>query len=106
MLDAISDGELVSRFARMFESQWEFWCTPCDEARLLVAAMYNFVVTVARDSACKERLGLDISDEVLAEFKAALKWLAAERWGMDLSKHISPHASTGGDLPLISVPEI
>lgn len=103
MLASISAGEDALRFGRLFESQWEFWCTPCDEAKYLVAAVYNFVAVIANDDMCAQKLGLYIPPGVLKEFKYVMQRMAKDNWGMDLTKHISPHASTGGTPP-ISIP--
>lgn len=103
MLTSISGGEDALRFGRMFESLWEFWCTPCDEAKYLVAAVYNFVAVIANDDMCAKKFGLVIPAGVLKEFKQAMQEMARQTWGLDLTKHISPHASTGG-MPPISTP--
>lgn len=103
MLTAISSGEDALRFARMFESLWEFWCTPCDEAKYLAKLAYQFVANIANDDMCAAKFGLVIPPDVLREFKAAMQAMASSRWGLDLTKNISPHASTGG-MPPISTP--
>jgi len=103
MLDAISSGEDALRFARMFEGLWDFWCTPCDEAKYLVKLAYQFVANIANDDMCAHKFGLVIPPDVLREFKQAMQAMANNRRGLDLTKNISPHASTGG-MPPISTP--
>ena len=103
MLEAIEKGETIQMFARFFESLWEFWCTPCDKPQYLVKLAYNFIITINHDDTLRTRFALDIPPEVMAEFKAAMQQMAAAKWSIDLTKNISPHASTGG-VPPISLP--
>lgn len=103
MLEAIEKGETVQMFARFFESLWEFWCTPCDKPQYLAKLAYNFIITTNHDDTLRTRFALDIPPEVLTDFKQAMIRMAQREWNFDLTKNISPHASTGGTPP-ISLP--
>lgn len=104
MLNAIGSSEDVARFGRMFESLWEFWCTPCNETKYLVKMAYQFICNIANDDMCRDDFALIIPPAVLSEFKRTMQIMARDNWGFDLTKNISPHASTG-PAPPISMPD-